>query len=151
MQSGGIDDDRPSRIRIPRGTHLIFGSILPGKHFIPGKKKIYKTECSRKYRVWKAKRAQILFQLDGTIIAPTENEAWGKGLLQWLEFTKLRGITIQGKGTIDGRGSVWWKDYPFNDPIDDETRLLIPLNSTMERLPVTFLNSTLCMIRVYRH
>ncbi|XP_030449383.1 polygalacturonase At1g48100 [Syzygium oleosum] len=80
-------------------------------------------------------QANILFQLDGTIVAPTENEAWGKGLLQWLEFTKLRGITIQGQGTIDGRGSVWWEDYPFDDPIDDETRFLIPLNSSVERNP----------------
>lgn len=154
MQSGGIDDDRPSRIRIPRGTHLVFGSILPGKHFIPGKNKFCETVCSRKHRFWEAKRVRINFQLDGTIVAPTENEAWGKGLLQWLEFTKLRGITIQGQGTIDGRGSVWWEDYPFDDPIDDETRFLIPLNSSVERnppMPVTFLNFILCMIRVYHH
>lgn len=80
-------------------------------------------------------QANILVQLDGTIVAPTESKAWGKGLLQWLEFTKLRGITIQGQGTIDGRGSVWWEDYPFDEPIDDETQLLIPLNSTVERSP----------------
>lgn len=47
-------------------------------------------------------------QLEGTIIAPTNAKAWGGGLLQWLEFTKLRGITIRGKGVIEGRGSVWW-------------------------------------------
>lgn len=91
--------------------------------------------CSRKHRFWEAKWVWINFQLDGTLVAPTENKAWGKGLLQWLEFTKLRGITIQGQGTIDGRGSVWWEDYPFDEPIDDETQLLIPLNSTVERSP----------------
>ena len=47
-------------------------------------------------------------QLDGTIIAPTSPKVWGSGMLWWLEFTKLRGITIQGHGTIEGRGSVWW-------------------------------------------
>lgn len=69
------------------------------------------------------------------IIAPTNSKAWGGGLLQWLEFTKLRGITIQGKGVIDGRGSVWWQDSPFDDPIDDESKLIIPLNSTIEKNP----------------
>ncbi|OMO59178.1 Glycoside hydrolase, family 28 [Corchorus capsularis] len=58
----------------------------------------------------------IVFQLDGKIIAPTSSGAWGKGLLQWIEFTKLKGITIRGKGTIDGQGSVWWNDSPTFDP-----------------------------------
>ncbi|XP_059451383.1 polygalacturonase At1g48100-like [Corylus avellana] len=52
----------------------------------------------------------IVFQLDGKIIAPTSSQSWGSGLLQWLEFTKLQGITIKGKGIIDGQGSVWWVD-----------------------------------------
>lgn len=74
----------------------------------------------------------IIFQLDGTIMAPTDSEAWGSGLLQWLEFTKLVGITIQGQGTIDGRGSVWWEGYPYNDPVDDEAEQVVPLNITLQ-------------------
>ncbi|XP_022944796.1 polygalacturonase At1g48100-like [Cucurbita moschata] len=74
----------------------------------------------------------IIFQLDGTIIAPTDFKVWGKGLLQWLQFTKLVGLTIQGHGVIDGRGSVWWHVSPFHDPIDDEPKLFIPLNSTVQ-------------------
>ncbi|KAI3670073.1 hypothetical protein L6452_41677 [Arctium lappa] len=54
----------------------------------------------------------IVFQLDGKIIAPTDSKSWGSGLLQWLEFTKLNGITIRGNGVIDGQGSVWWTDSP---------------------------------------
>ncbi|KDP26605.1 hypothetical protein JCGZ_17763 [Jatropha curcas] len=80
-------------------------------------------------------QADIVFQLDGTIIAPTNSYIWGKGLLWWIEFTKLKGITIQGTGTIDGSGSVWWQDYPLNDPVDDETKLIIPLNNTIEEHP----------------
>ncbi|KAF7825781.1 polygalacturonase [Senna tora] len=49
-------------------------------------------------------------KLDGKIIAPTSSSAWGSGTLQWLEFTKLKQITITGKGVIDGQGSVWWND-----------------------------------------
>ncbi|OMO78245.1 Glycoside hydrolase, family 28 [Corchorus capsularis] len=80
-------------------------------------------------------QANIVFQLDGTIIAPTDSQAWGKGLLQWLEFSKLKGITIQGKGIIDGRGSGWWEDTPYEDPYDDERKLIIPLNSTTQEMP----------------
>ncbi|KAM7512465.1 hypothetical protein LguiB_011340 [Lonicera macranthoides] len=60
--------------------------------------------------------SNIVFQLDGKIIAPTGAAAWGSGLLQWIEFTKLKGITIQGKGIIDGQGSVWWNDLPADNP-----------------------------------
>lgn len=49
-------------------------------------------------------------EVDGKIIAPTSSQPWGSGLLQWIEFTKLQGITISGKGIIDGQGSVWWDD-----------------------------------------
>ena len=59
-----------------------------------------------------------LLQLDGTIIAPTSSKAWGSGLLQWLEFTKLKGITISGSGIIEGRGSVWWTNSESDvDPV----------------------------------
>ncbi|KAK6928350.1 Glycoside hydrolase, family 28 [Dillenia turbinata] len=54
--------------------------------------------------------SNIVFQLDGKIIAPTSPGPWGKGTLQWIQFKKLSGITITGKGTIDGQGSVWWKN-----------------------------------------
>ncbi|KAK8360606.1 hypothetical protein V6Z12_A04G175900 [Gossypium hirsutum] len=80
-------------------------------------------------------QANIVFQLDGTIIAPTDSKPWGKGILQWLEFTKLKGITVQGKGIIDGRGSGWWLDAPYEDPYDDERKLIIPLNNTVQERP----------------
>ncbi|KAI3726012.1 hypothetical protein L1987_65809 [Smallanthus sonchifolius] len=52
----------------------------------------------------------IVFQLDGKIIAPEKSRSWESGLLQWLEFTKLNGITIRGTGVIDGQGSGWWSE-----------------------------------------
>lgn len=77
------------------------------------------------------------FQVDGTIIAPTNANVWGRGILQWLDFTKLVGFTIQGNGIVDGRGSVWWQDTtPYNNPIDDEEKLLVPLNNTVGRPPM---------------
>ncbi|CAI8587585.1 unnamed protein product [Vicia faba] len=75
-------------------------------------------------------KPNIVFQLDGTIIAPTNPSAWSGVTLQWLEFSKLEGIVIQGNGVIDGRGSIWWQDFPYDNPIDDEEKLIVPLNHT---------------------
>lgn len=61
-----------------------------------------------------------LLQLDGTIVAPTNSKIWSSGLLWWIEFTKLKGITIQGSGTIEGRGSVWWSQ---TEPDDEHVSL----------------------------
>lgn len=58
-------------------------------------------------------------QLDGKIIAPASSGAWGSGILQWIEFSKLQRITVKGKGIIDGQGSVWWNDLPTYNPSDD--------------------------------
>ncbi|XP_022989159.1 polygalacturonase At1g48100 [Cucurbita maxima] len=76
----------------------------------------------------------IVFQLDGKIIAPTSPSAWGSGLLQWIEFTKLKGITVKGTGTIDGQGSVWWSD---DSPTDDPTDENLDKESSSGRLPRT--------------
>ncbi|XP_057769363.1 polygalacturonase At1g48100-like [Salvia miltiorrhiza] len=65
-------------------------------------------------------QSNIVFQLDGKIIAPTNFGAWGKGLLQWLDFSKLKGIAIKGQGVIDGRGSVWWNDKTTTYQTDQE-------------------------------
>lgn len=69
-------------------------------------------------------RRRCLPQLDGTLVAPTNSKAWGTGLLQWLEFTKLKGITIRGKGVIEGRGAVWWSQSQFEyEPVSSPTLL----------------------------
>ncbi|XP_057982341.1 polygalacturonase At1g48100-like [Malania oleifera] len=53
--------------------------------------------------------SRITVLVEGKIIAPTNAEAWGSGLLQWLDFSNIQGITVTGKGLIDGKGAVWWK------------------------------------------
>lgn len=74
------------------------------------------------------------WQLDGKIVAPTSSKAWGPGLLQWLEFTKLVGITVRGSGTIDGNGAVWWQDSSYeDDPLDGRSTLLNPSNGTLKQ------------------
>ncbi|KZV45676.1 hypothetical protein F511_02336 [Dorcoceras hygrometricum] len=66
-------------------------------------------------------QSNIVFQLDGKIIAPTDSGAWGSGLLQWIQFTKLKSITIRGKGIIDGQGSVWWNSKHSTEYLAAET------------------------------
>ncbi|XP_077244148.1 polygalacturonase At1g48100-like [Tasmannia lanceolata] len=73
----------------------------------------------------------IVIQLDGMIIAPTSAKAWGSGILQWLEFSKLVGITIRGGGTIDGQGSVWWADTQLGDPGWNNTLTDFPISSEL--------------------
>ncbi|XP_026381847.1 polygalacturonase At1g48100-like [Papaver somniferum] len=76
-------------------------------------------------------RQNIVFQLDGTIIAPTSWKAWGSGLFQWILFSKLNGISVQGKGIIDGRGSLWWKESSqLDESINDESLLVVPITNT---------------------
>lgn len=59
-------------------------------------------------------------QLGGKIIAPTDAKARGSVLLQWFEFTELKGITVRRKGITDGQNSVWWtKKLPTYDPSED--------------------------------
>ncbi|XP_015966325.1 polygalacturonase At1g48100-like [Arachis duranensis] len=81
----------------------------------------------------------IVFQLDGKIIAPTDSESWGSGTLQWMEFTKLNKITIKGKGVIDGQGSVWWNnnDSPTYIPTEEEstTSSQYSVQASNENLP----------------
>jgi hypothetical protein len=58
-----------------------------------------------------------------------------------MDFTKLVGFTIQGNGIIDGRGSVWWQDTQYNDPLDDQEKLLFPSNTTIVSPPMQVINS----------
>uniref|UniRef100_A0A0E0MZR3 Polygalacturonase n=1 Tax=Oryza rufipogon TaxID=4529 RepID=A0A0E0MZR3_ORYRU len=76
-------------------------------------------------------KPNILFQLDGTIVAPTSAKAWGSGLLQWIEFTKLNGVSIQGNGIINGRGQQWWTYSDIDDDEDDDTQYDVEF----ERMP----------------
>nr|CAB3477720.1 unnamed protein product [Digitaria exilis] len=75
-------------------------------------------------------KPNIVFQLEGTILAPTSAKSFGSGLLQWLEFTKLNGIVIQGNGIINGRGQQWWTYSDPEDEYDDDM-----YDAELERMP----------------
>lgn len=52
-------------------------------------------------------------KVDGTIMTPDGPESWLKNnsRRQWLVFYRVNGMSLEGSGTIDGRGQKWW-DLP---------------------------------------
>ncbi|CAA0820190.1 Pectin lyase-like superfamily protein [Striga hermonthica] len=50
----------------------------------------------------------IIFQLNGNLLASTSSSAWKGNLLQWLNFRYVTDLRIQGTGRIDGQGLAWW-------------------------------------------
>ncbi|RYR07216.1 hypothetical protein HN51_071173 [Arachis hypogaea] len=83
-------------------------------------------------------RQNIVFQLDGKIIAPTDPKSWGSGSLKWIEFTKLNKITIKGKGVIDGQGSVWWNNNNDDDSsVEESTTSPFSVLPSSGKLPST--------------
>ncbi|TVU11251.1 hypothetical protein EJB05_44824, partial [Eragrostis curvula] len=66
-------------------------------------------------------QSNMAFQVYGTILAPGGPKAWRSGdVKQWLEFKNVRGLAIQGSGTVDGQGSHWWSSRSV---VDDAVRL----------------------------
>ncbi|XP_020521048.1 polygalacturonase At1g48100 isoform X2 [Amborella trichopoda] len=66
-------------------------------------------------------------KLEGTIVAPTKREVWGRyGMLQWIQFSKLRGITVSGQGVIDGRGAAWWGGSSYQQITGQFSKVAMP-------------------------
>ncbi|KAL6552964.1 hypothetical protein OROGR_006806 [Orobanche gracilis] len=84
-------------------------------------------------------QSKIIFQLEGTIIAPQSPGAWSSKPLQWLDFTSVDGLIIQGKGVIDGQGSVWWNGGTM--PSTKPTALRVANSKTVTVTGITIQNS----------
>ncbi|OMO98635.1 Glycoside hydrolase, family 28 [Corchorus capsularis] len=57
-------------------------------------------------------KPHLLFQIDGALLAPPKVSSWAKLSSslhrQWINFKWVQDFTIQGTGSVDGRGSEWW-------------------------------------------
>ncbi|XP_078427522.1 polygalacturonase-like [Wolffia australiana] len=52
----------------------------------------------------------ISVAIEGTILASTTMSDWnGADRRLWMLFDKVAGLSVQGGGTVDGNGQVWWK------------------------------------------
>ncbi|XP_038718188.1 probable polygalacturonase At3g15720 [Tripterygium wilfordii] len=95
--------------------------------YVPGGKKflvkpmIFQGPC---------KATTIAMQIQGSILAPNKKPDWGTSA-PLLSFNSVNGLTLAGTGTIDGQGSMWWKNCAQN-PVDSlfrKTRRLHLMNS----------------------
>eukprot|EP01018_Ginkgo_biloba_P009760 Gb_07774 [translate_table: standard] len=52
----------------------------------------------------------LVFQVDGVLLAPDGPDCWAgnSSKLQWIVFYRTDGMTLQGKGLVDGNGEKWW-------------------------------------------
>ncbi|XP_054796751.1 probable polygalacturonase At3g15720 [Prosopis cineraria] len=48
-------------------------------------------------------------QILGTLRAP-HKDAWGGCSKMWLSISGVKGLTVDGSGTVDGQGQAWWAD-----------------------------------------
>lgn len=57
-------------------------------------------------------KGQVTFQLDGTLQAPS-----GKiDAPEWIKFSNVDGLVIQGSGTLDGQGESAWTGHCLGCP-----------------------------------
>ncbi|XP_078446551.1 polygalacturonase-like [Wolffia australiana] len=55
-------------------------------------------------------KSSIYVAIEGTILASARISDWnGTDRRLWMLFDKVAGLSVQGGGTIDGNGQVWWK------------------------------------------
>ncbi|CAN1166327.1 Probable polygalacturonase At3g15720 [Linum perenne] len=55
------------------------------------------------------KSPRLNIQLQGILVAPSSISAWGNADLDdWIEFSHVTNLIIDGGGKIDGRGQIWW-------------------------------------------
>eukprot|EP00257_Ricinus_communis_P027708 XP_025015122.1 probable polygalacturonase At3g15720 [Ricinus communis] len=74
--------------------------ILPSGRTFLLKPIIFQGPCKSTY---------LHFQIQGSILAPNDVTAWENDKTNWLQFSDVNGLMIDGGGQIDGQGSVWWK------------------------------------------
>ncbi|OEL14705.1 Polygalacturonase [Dichanthelium oligosanthes] len=55
-------------------------------------------------------KSMLTFQIDGVLMPPDGPASWPAtdSRKQWIVFYKADGMTLAGKGTIEGNGEEWW-------------------------------------------
>ncbi|XP_047306593.1 polygalacturonase-like [Impatiens glandulifera] len=56
-----------------------------------------------------AKTTSLLMQMDGTIKASNRMSDYKKDRAHWIMFKDLRNFKVQGTGTFNGNGHIWWQ------------------------------------------
>ncbi|KAL5140838.1 Polygalacturonase [Glycine soja] len=101
----------------------------------------------------------LVFQVDGTLMAPDGPESWPKedSHSQWLVFYRLDQMILTGKGTIEGNGEQWW-DLPckphrgpdgktVSGPCDSPTMIRFFMSSNLVLSGVKIQNSPMFHVK----
>uniref|UniRef100_A0A803PGM8 Polygalacturonase n=1 Tax=Cannabis sativa TaxID=3483 RepID=A0A803PGM8_CANSA len=97
----GVSDDSKALLAAWEGACKVSGAtvIIPSKYKFLIKPIILQGPCM----------PHLIFQIDGTLLAPPKIGSWQKyNLFQWIYFKWINNFTIQGTGVVDGQGSNWW-------------------------------------------
>ncbi|XP_061369186.1 probable polygalacturonase At3g15720 [Gastrolobium bilobum] len=90
------------------------------------------------------KSATVNVQLEGTIIAPKNVEAWEwaqNDRSAWVQFEGITGLVINGQGLVDGQGAAWWNDYNSHNDYDRPTALRFGNCENLRLSSLTHINS----------
>jgi polygalacturonase len=56
-------------------------------------------------------KSKVTFKLEGTLVAPEDKSDWSKeGHPHWISFSNVDGLTVTGKGAMDGKGKSSWEN-----------------------------------------
>ncbi|CAM8999391.1 unnamed protein product [Rhodiola kirilowii] len=56
------------------------------------------------------KSPKVHVQINGTLIAPEKHD-WSRCVDQWILFSAVKGLIVDGSGGFDGQGATWWGEH----------------------------------------
>ncbi|KAK7267317.1 hypothetical protein RIF29_19986 [Crotalaria pallida] len=55
-------------------------------------------------------KSRITIQISGTLVASDNPSDYNKDPAHWLRFDNIEKLSVNGGGTIDGNGNIWWQN-----------------------------------------
>ncbi|KAK9912713.1 hypothetical protein M0R45_036563 [Rubus argutus] len=55
-------------------------------------------------------KSQLTMQIYGSIQASDDRSVYSKDLNHWIIFDNVQNLLVQGPGTINGNGQIWWQN-----------------------------------------
>ncbi|RZC85820.1 hypothetical protein C5167_026492 [Papaver somniferum] len=55
-------------------------------------------------------KSNITIKIDGAIEASADRSDYKRDVRHWIIFKKIQNLVVEGDGTIDGKGDIWWKN-----------------------------------------
>ena len=52
----------------------------------------------------------MIYQIHGTVRASGDRSAYRNDMTRWLVFENVHNLAVEGGGTINGNGKIWWEN-----------------------------------------